>query len=110
MRLTRPGADATARGGSPNASRKKSIAGRDMGLTMIRGNATVSRPDSPSTSIRPRGEHVMRRFVLLLLAGAPSLVSAPPGPLLAQGFGVYEQRSEERRVGKECRSRWSPYH
>ena len=25
--------------------------------------------------------------------------------LLAQGV-----RSEERRVGKECRSRWSPYH
>src|SRR5437016_10466407 len=24
--------------------------------------------------------------------------------------GVYELRSEERRVGKECRSRWSPYH
>ena len=27
---------------------------------------------------------------------------------------VYERnllaRSEERRVGKECRSRWSPYH
>src|SRR2546430_12840908 len=23
---------------------------------------------------------------------------------------VYEGRSEERRVGKECRSRWSPYH
>ena len=23
-------------------------------------------------------------------------------------FGEY--RSEERRVGKECRSRWSPYH
>ena len=22
----------------------------------------------------------------------------------------YEMRSEERRVGKECRSRWSPYH
>ena len=21
-----------------------------------------------------------------------------------------ENRSEERRVGKECRSRWSPYH
>ena len=21
-----------------------------------------------------------------------------------------ELRSEERRVGKECRSRWSPYH
>src|SRR2546427_4134007 len=22
----------------------------------------------------------------------------------------YDHRSEERRVGKECRSRWSPYH
>ena len=21
-----------------------------------------------------------------------------------------KERSEERRVGKECRSRWSPYH
>src|SRR5690348_17455265 len=31
------------------------------------------------------------------------------------GLGPYdaktgETRSEERRVGKECRSRWSPYH
>ena len=23
---------------------------------------------------------------------------------------IYRSRSEERRVGKECRSRWSPYH
>src|SRR3712207_6717973 len=23
---------------------------------------------------------------------------------------IEERRSEERRVGKECRSRWSPYH
>ena len=23
---------------------------------------------------------------------------------------IYSDRSEERRVGKECRSRWSPYH
>src|SRR3989454_11067885 len=27
----------------------------------------------------------------------------------ALGYQV-EKRSEERRVGKECRSRWSPYH
>ena len=25
-------------------------------------------------------------------------------------FVIYALRSEERRVGKECRSRWSPYH
>ena len=24
--------------------------------------------------------------------------------------GLFQNRSEERRVGKECRSRWSPYH
>ena len=28
--------------------------------------------------------------------------------LAEQGYGCW--RSEERRVGKECRSRWSPYH
>src|SRR2546426_6775609 len=32
--------------------------------------------------------------------------------LRAAGYQVriFEERSEERRVGKECRSRWSPYH
>src|SRR5256714_7576829 len=29
-------------------------------------------------------------------------------PMVALALGV--ARSEERRVGKECRSRWSPYH
>ena len=33
-------------------------------------------------------------------------------PLLADEIEKIEgvRRSEERRVGKECRSRWSPYH
>ena len=33
-------------------------------------------------------------------------------PFAALGFITYHgmTRSEERRVGKECRSRWSPYH
>ena len=29
---------------------------------------------------------------------------------LIAGFETGSTRSEERRVGKECRSRWSPYH
>src|SRR6266540_275995 len=34
------------------------------------------------------------------------------GGQIARSAGTYVQigRSEERRVGKECRSRWSPYH
>ena len=39
-------------------------------------------------------------------------------PVTLVGFGTFsvtrhkprKGRSEERRVGKECRSRWSPYH
>ena len=32
------------------------------------------------------------------------------GMLMLQKLGITKDRSEERRVGKECRSRWSPYH
>ena len=32
------------------------------------------------------------------------------GDVVAPGRGEKLLRSEERRVGKECRSRWSPYH
>src|SRR3712207_6905847 len=34
---------------------------------------------------------------------------AGPDPILVDSVRV-SARSEERRVGKECRSRWSPYH
>src|SRR5258708_35351833 len=47
-------------------------------------------------------------------AGARATVIDPTGRVLADSEadpGTMEnQRSEERRVGKECRSRWSPYH
>ena len=33
-----------------------------------------------------------------------------PDRLILLGDLLYHGRSEERRVGKECRSRWSPYH
>src|SRR5438445_10432790 len=35
----------------------------------------------------------MRRFALLLLAGASALVAASPAPLVGQGFGVYEHNT-----------------
>src|SRR5256885_8818776 len=40
--------------------------------------------------------------------GALSL--APPLPKPGEAATLAVTRSEERRVGKECRSRWSPYH
>ena len=33
-----------------------------------------------------------------------------PAVYVDTGLEYPELRSEERRVGKECRSRWSPYH
>ena len=35
---------------------------------------------------------------------------ADVGPQQVKHLGEILTRSEERRVGKECRSRWSPYH
>src|SRR5256885_10655093 len=48
-------------------------------------------------------------------AGKVSTTASPFAETKEQlgGFFVIEakdMRSEERRVGKECRSRWSPYH
>src|SRR2546421_9337171 len=39
-----------------------------------------------------------------------SLCSGAGGGDVGPGRGPGPGRSEERRVGKECRSRWSPYH
>ena len=38
-------------------------------------------------------------------------IPSPDCPSGTRGrIAIFEMRSEERRVGKECRSRWSPYH
>src|SRR2546429_8768359 len=43
--------------------------------------------------------------------GVAHVPDAPLGRVLVQVLAEgWKTRSEERRVGKECRSRWSPYH
>src|SRR2546422_4501860 len=49
---------------------------------------------------------------IVFLEGLPNLNDIPKlniGKEVKQQF-ENDLRSEERRVGKECRSRWSPYH
>src|SRR5256886_8521192 len=60
---------------------------------------------------------ISQTFLRFLPPGTtPPLViiySASTVPVIQIGLTsntMSEQRSEERRVGKECRSRWSPYH
>src|SRR2546426_5612844 len=47
-----------------------------------------------------------RRGVIITLSSVNAEVARPESAAYAATKG----RSEERRVGKECRSRWSPYH
>src|SRR6266545_6845933 len=65
----------------------------------------------------------LRREAVTNESGEFSFAALDPGAYTVRatmtGFKTFErkgvriatqQRSEERRVGKECRSRWSPYH
>src|SRR5256885_3467847 len=74
-------------------------------------NAVTHELKTPITSIRlyletlqsrPLDEPKRRDFYRIMLEDADRLLGTVEQILKA--------RSEERRVGKECRSRWSPYH
>ena len=60
----------------------------------------------------------MNKKIAIVTGGTSGIGKATALALRGAGYTVYEfssreagvERSEERRVGKECRSRWSPYH
>src|SRR5256886_3921350 len=69
-------------------------------------SSAMSLPKSagePGSTVPPRSA---RRAFILALA-RPALISLLSLSIISVGAFL---RSEERRVGKECRSRWSPYH
>ena len=51
-------------------------------------------------------------IILININGAdrPGVTAALTEILAKNNAVILDIRSEERRVGKECRSRWSPYH
>ena len=56
--------------------------------------------------VKLSGKHVAALLALMLLSAVTAML-LPTALASMIDIGV---RSEERRVGKECRSRWSPYH
>ena len=66
------------------------------------GRRLVRKRDDPTLAERllARAEHAQR----------VTLLSAACLAFAAGSYYWFAVRSEERRVGKECRSRWSPYH
>ena len=80
----------------------------------------------PSSVLLLAGGLAITPLMIGCTSGAPLPAPPTPGPAAAKAVGndyiigpgdtlevfVWRnpERSEERRVGKECRSRWSPYH
>ena len=56
------------------------------------------------------GPHISSISPVSALAGSAQFTFTVNGSGLTGGTVEWNGRSEERRVGKECRSRWSPYH
>ena len=72
-------------------------------------------PNPPIENVRAGVDRFLASGADVLLAiggGSPQDISNTTAGGVATGSGVGPMflRSEERRVGKECRSRWSPYH
>ena len=81
------------------------------------GLSALGRPAlGPADVTGDTPEALAPRIPLELRAGLLALLyelagDEPVRRRLADAYaGLWHDRSEERRVGKECRSRWSPYH
>src|SRR5438309_12099875 len=70
-------------------------------------------PAAIENQITSENVHRIQASILCEGANGPTTAYADEG-LDAKGIfvipDILANRSEERRVGKECRSRWSPYH
>src|SRR2546430_6085411 len=74
-------------------------------LPISSGKSTTADPCFSSPNARRRAVR-SGEWRMTGKAWYPRISQAQP-PLNSSAFAM---RSEERRVGKECRSRWSPYH
>src|SRR3712207_4718683 len=72
-----------------------------VGTHAINASLYAKMPYDPLTDFAP----------VAYAAGVPNLMVVSPKNVKATTVQEFiAERSEERRVGKECRSRWSPYH
>ena len=89
-----------------NSGRSKSKRAKP---SMRSGRGTVSRSSSGSYGKKRRATASTRSGRGTISRSGGRSKSRATGMRAARASGI-DWRSEERRVGKECRSRWSPYH
>src|SRR3712207_8298247 len=70
----------------------------------------VADPESAARFVEAAEAALGRLDVLVNSAGIREIVGVLDLPFEEWQRVIAVNRSEERRVGKECRSRWSPYH
>src|SRR2546425_338897 len=83
---------------------------RDIEKTTEFSAAPLCRPFSDVRGRRERRSAHLRGQSEEFLFGEGSCAPVDREGKFVAGSPGRETRSEERRVGKECRSRWSPYH
>src|SRR2546430_6394825 len=84
---------------------------RDLTVTGVQTCALpISKTEDPESDLSQRLTPFLDQ--LDLSRGVRSSSHPHPSPpwIFRRLWSVITKRSEERRVGKECRSRWSPYH
>src|SRR3712207_5566956 len=59
---------------------------------------------------RAEAEGLLKPGDIIVEASSGNTGNAMSMVAAVKGYRMLVVRSEERRVGKECRSRWSPYH
>src|SRR5256885_17266910 len=99
--------DTTIRRGALVAACAMAVAcgGSDSSLT---GTATAPAPVVAAQSQSARQGALLQYRIVN--AGGGTVTYKPCVVAAQQLLNAGWKRSEERRVGKECRSRWSPYH
>src|SRR2546427_12306234 len=80
---------------------------RDVGKQVVRGDAPARQRGVHDTP-RPGPERYVRDAPTV--GEAEHVTRLVADALRVDPHLAARERSEERRVGKECRSRWSPYH
>src|SRR3989449_9593342 len=102
-----------------NSSQPAKEAGQDRGFLLYERFEGSSSTDGQIMDLNTSTGYNFNKFFgvdvgvpVYLVRTSSTISKTNPSGVSGNGIGnvFMDGRSEERRVGKECRSRWSPYH